>query len=1022
MMSELDHEFVEAAQDLQEEIDDYKYIAFISYRHIQPDAAIAAKIHTLIETFKLPKEFLVDGKKPNFRVFRDREELTTTSLNDSLDVALRSSKFLIVICSKRLPLSQWCTKEVETFVALRGINRVIPVLIEGEPHESFPVILRDKEILGAELRPLEVQNPSFVDYKELEKNNPSKLKELTDQSIKLLNTEKYRIMAAILGVTYGDLKQRDKERRQRTIMISSLVAATLLLFFGIFMFNAYRNENIAKIQTIQDKSRMQLQRAQELINNGDRLKAVYLSNEAMNVLDPSMNAYDELRDLHTNILNDSVNLFSSSFLTSIKTQNMYSFVDINADGDKFVVGLDNDGVGIFDLRKGQLLQKVVGHTQQVKLVDYSSDNKYFVSGGFDDVINVWDGVTYENLAQIKTPGNVMLLNFSANNQYFNVIYDTIENYYFQRYDLDLNEVGDPIKLNRGVFRVVFTSDDKRMIINYDTFREDQSLIIYDLEKSIAIKNLPDQMKEAFSFNEDEEPTIEKIRYEDVKMSKDDRYVYSKIGGSIAKIDIETDKAVYTLEESTFGKMMLFESIDGNFFYYINGGKLVKHDATTGKKLLEIQIGKYDIEDARMSKDGSTVVVLSSTSEVTVIKDERIIGVTQSSGFSPEYIYVNDDGSLGLALSLRNQMLKIFETQPVTNETVVDAQIVDVSSNNLFTLFYNNGQLMIYDNTTKEKVRDINYELLDFDYAFFNTDTGIQLSNNGLYLTFYEEIEKAGSPVLRLFVLDTESNTEVLSVETNRLYFDFDISPNGDYLFYESDVNTIEFKSVFKDKPDASVVIDTGYVRKFFMDESAQYLIVVYEEGNSFVYDILANRKVGEVVGEIVYLHENEKVIEIVSVYNNIGSKYEDFEKVSDVTLSPIRDEKGTTYNDTNLYDATNDRLLTLKSFDDKFHNLYLIDFNTGRLIQSIELYNSSFNPKAVFVNEGNELLFDKMFTSTYSEFGESIFDFSGQDYSYHASYYPIDKYNSLLEESNKLIDGITLTQDELVELGLQENK
>lgn len=55
----------------------YKYVAFISYRHIQPDFEIATQIHKGIENFKVPKELDPEGKYKEMRVFRDREELTT---------------------------------------------------------------------------------------------------------------------------------------------------------------------------------------------------------------------------------------------------------------------------------------------------------------------------------------------------------------------------------------------------------------------------------------------------------------------------------------------------------------------------------------------------------------------------------------------------------------------------------------------------------------------------------------------------------------------------------------------------------------------------------------------------------------------------------------------------------------------------------------------------------------------------------------------------------------------------------
>ena len=49
----------------------YKYDAFISYRHVEPDQSIAKQVHQIIETFKAPKEFYINGEKTNFRRYSD---------------------------------------------------------------------------------------------------------------------------------------------------------------------------------------------------------------------------------------------------------------------------------------------------------------------------------------------------------------------------------------------------------------------------------------------------------------------------------------------------------------------------------------------------------------------------------------------------------------------------------------------------------------------------------------------------------------------------------------------------------------------------------------------------------------------------------------------------------------------------------------------------------------------------------------------------------------------------------------
>ena len=92
----------------------YKYDAFISYRHTEPDKSVAERLHRLLETFKIPKTIVkAIGKKRIQRVFRDRDELPTSSnLADNISAALESSEYLIVICSPRTPQSQWVLKEI----------------------------------------------------------------------------------------------------------------------------------------------------------------------------------------------------------------------------------------------------------------------------------------------------------------------------------------------------------------------------------------------------------------------------------------------------------------------------------------------------------------------------------------------------------------------------------------------------------------------------------------------------------------------------------------------------------------------------------------------------------------------------------------------------------------------------------------------------------------------------------------------------------------------------------------------
>ncbi len=103
-------------------LSDVRYDAFISYRHCELDSFVSENLHKKLETFKLPKSVLgkVDPNKTKIeRIFRDEAELPlANNLSDPISDALANSEFLIVICTPRLPESQWCQKEIETFVKL----------------------------------------------------------------------------------------------------------------------------------------------------------------------------------------------------------------------------------------------------------------------------------------------------------------------------------------------------------------------------------------------------------------------------------------------------------------------------------------------------------------------------------------------------------------------------------------------------------------------------------------------------------------------------------------------------------------------------------------------------------------------------------------------------------------------------------------------------------------------------------------------------------------------------------------
>src|SRR5207249_1854407 len=141
------------------------------------------------------------------RVFRDEEELASTAnLSKAIESALQGSRFLIVVCSPRTPDSEWVNKEVIRFREMRRGDRILALLIEGEPLDSFPRSLREirrtiVDTEGLTRQEIEEVEPLAADIRPVHNERPSHLRRMA----------KLRLLATIVGCDFDDLRRRDHE-------------------------------------------------------------------------------------------------------------------------------------------------------------------------------------------------------------------------------------------------------------------------------------------------------------------------------------------------------------------------------------------------------------------------------------------------------------------------------------------------------------------------------------------------------------------------------------------------------------------------------------------------------------------------------------------------------------------------------------------------------------------------------------------------------------------------------------------
>jgi tetratricopeptide (TPR) repeat protein len=184
------------------------YVAFISYSH--RDAAIGRWLHSRLESYRLPKRLAgtegEDGTVPArlTPIFRDRDELPAAGdLSEKVRAALAVSKNLIVVCSPNSAASPWVAKEITTFRELHPDRPIFTAIVEGEPDQCFPPVLREGgvEPLAADLR-----------------------KEGDGRRLGLL-----KLVAGLAGVGLDALVQRDAARRVRRVGYLTAVAMAAML-------------------------------------------------------------------------------------------------------------------------------------------------------------------------------------------------------------------------------------------------------------------------------------------------------------------------------------------------------------------------------------------------------------------------------------------------------------------------------------------------------------------------------------------------------------------------------------------------------------------------------------------------------------------------------------------------------------------------------------------------------------------------------------------------------------------------
>jgi tetratricopeptide (TPR) repeat protein len=243
-----------------------KYRAFLSYSH--RDKAWGKWLHSGLESYRIDKD-LIGRETPTGPVpktlrpiFRDREDFSAGhSLTAQTIAALEASQFLIIICSPNAAQSVYVNEEVRRFKALGRAERIIPVIVSGEPGdpvcECFPQALRVK--LGPDGCPTgEREEPIAADARPHGDG-----KEIAKQ----------KVVAGLLGLGLDEIVRRaERARRRRNRIWAALAGVFLILAVGTTASGVYAWQQLKTNEALLDRT---LKRATDVVDTAVTQATLY---------------------------------------------------------------------------------------------------------------------------------------------------------------------------------------------------------------------------------------------------------------------------------------------------------------------------------------------------------------------------------------------------------------------------------------------------------------------------------------------------------------------------------------------------------------------------------------------------------------------------------------------------------------------------------------------------------------------------------------------------------------------------
>ena len=960
----------------------YKYDAFISYRHIEPDLTIAKILHEMIEKFNIPKHLRTVSNDENsindkhiFRVFRDREELSTKDLSTMIEEAIANSKNLIVICSKRTSLSPWCRKEVQLFKKIHGVNNIIPVLIEGEPDDSFIDELKNLkvtfinsenveeekniELLAADIRSDEVKSPSFKGYEILEYSKDPKLNELTKKSLDILKkSEIYRIVASMLNVNYGDLKLRHQERYLKRIIYTSIAASIAMLIFVISVTTLYLKSVASERKANEQSSLMTLNMANEANLQGDRILGVLIAQEAMKNVSPKMEKYNKLKAQYENILNNSLITlpFSNQFI--LATESETEAFGISSDSKWLISSGSFNNAIIWNLENGEI-QKTLTFEAPVVSIALSPDSKKSYVGTANNKIFEVNMENYE-IKNIFGDANLpaVAMRVSKNNKYL----IALRNFLI----LDIFDIQSQKKLYSFTFPIdnmITGFTENPQTNNFFILRKDNSITEYDINTGEAL------IVHALATNS------EKNFLRKMTVSDNGILFYSDIQDnteSIVMKNLESGQINHATNVRIFSSNIVVNK-DASLLYVNSLNNFItRFDLSNLKPDEEINVPERatyldtkriqyneSIETFALSPDENTLAVVLKNMTVGAFSGLKNMTADYSSEFilneksthkAPIEIIKFTPDSKKIITSADDYTIRVMDTESTIGDSqLLDGKIVASSRDKNSILILSGEKISKYNfDTNKEEfiaLLDPKFLKIFQEFAITNNVSLVALSDstNGPSASVFDVKQDKKIYTTKPHIVKEGILPYILELQfSNDGNFLYTLGPDNQLFVHNA--KTGEFLFSLEDKENGEAV-------SFIMSNDDNFVAINYITKKSAIFSLKERKLVQKIDGEVMAI--DSKNNNIKAIYGQVDSKL--FVTKANNEVLYYADNKIKTSVGSLKFNTIN------MSFDGKYYvssnpknNTVITDLVTGEPIRTLYSSNNDFFISLPVISKDNK--------------------------------------------------------------------